>query len=125
MDASDELEVLPDDLPELAELYLPAEPAEAQADSSHELVAMDEPASLPGGDGPADFEITGGFSPLQPAAEPAKASLEIGGLDGAPDEKVPIDTPAEDLFDRNYKDLSSPTEDISIDLEVGPEKKGK
>ncbi|HTF34324.1 MAG TPA: Hsp70 family protein [Myxococcota bacterium] len=125
VDASDELEVLPDDLPELAELYLPAEPAEAQADSSHELVAMDEPASLPGGDGPADFEITGGFSPLQPAAEPAKASLEIGGLDGAPDEKVPIDTPAEDLFDRNYKDLSSPTEDISIDLEIGPEKKGK
>ncbi|HME72028.1 MAG TPA: hypothetical protein VKM54_19475, partial [Myxococcota bacterium] len=89
-----------------------------------ELIVMDEPVSLPGGDGPADFEITGGFSQVPPAAE-AKKGLEIGGLDGSPDERVPIDTTGEDLFDRNYKDLSPAGEDISIDLEVDPEKKGK
>jgi hypothetical protein len=125
VEAGEDLEVLPDDLPALPELESPGVPAEAEAPASQELVVLDEPATLPGGDGPADFEITGGLSPQESPAEPSKEGLEIGGLDGSPEERVPIETPAEDLFDRNYKDLSPATEDITIDLEVGKEKKGK
>jgi len=112
-------------LVDLPELEAPEASTEAAPESSDELVSLDEPDGLPGGDAPADFEITGGFSQVATPAEPAKPGLEIGSLDGSPDERVPLDTTGQDLFDRNYKDLSPPGEDIAIDLEVDPEKTGK
>jgi hypothetical protein len=127
-DTSEDLEVLPDDLPALPDFEASPAASEAEADSSSasdELIVIDEPGTPPGGEAPPDLEITAGFSQPSQASQPAKKGLEIGGLDGTPDERVPIDTPGEDLFDRNYKDLSSPSDDISIDLEVEPQKKGK
>jgi len=123
VESSEDLEVLPDDLPALPDLEPAVPPSDAEAEPA-ELIALDEPGSPAAGNAPAGLEITGGFSQPAPGNEPAKGELEIGGLDGAPDERVPIDSSSEDLFDRNYKDLAA-SDDISIDLEVEPEKKSK
>ena len=116
----DELEVLPDDLPALPELDTPL-PAE-EASDAQELVPLDEESPILGGPGESELELTGGFSAPQPASAVQKEALDIGDLTGSPDDQVPIETPAEDLFDRNYKDLSASSNDIAVELDVDEER---
>ncbi len=119
--ADDDLEVLPDDLPALPDLDAPL-PAE-EASDAQELIPLDEESPILGRPGESELEITGGFSQLQPASAVQKEALDIGDLTGSPDDQVPIETPAEDLFDRNYKDLSASSNDIAVELEVDEERK--
>jgi hypothetical protein len=108
--AEDDLEVLPDDLPELPSLVAAEQPAAA---TPRAQVAAPASAADP-------LEITGGYSGssiFDDVAQAREGGIEIGDLSGRPDEPVPV-VNRDDLFERDANDLAATQESIDVDLEL-------
>jgi molecular chaperone DnaK len=107
--ASDDLEVLPDELPALPpigeedlEMATQVAPAEGLPPAPPAVVES--------------LEITGGYTHT-PEASTQVDGLDVGDLPGAPDELVPLET-SDELFDRNHTDLSSSASELVVDVDV-------